>query len=334
MTLEKQQENIEHKEHDNSSVDEQLLQLKKDFAKEYFAKLQWDDWSLPWLLLSETGAVEDYLTSEWVFDSIKDKVVIWTLLQKILEKDTMDKLDAVKSKIDRVSKKDLSKATQEIEKIKQEVWLSVVADVPVQKDQEEVDQSIQTIVEDKEKYSSRKEKLFAILDKILDYDKKNSVKYNRWGRESLKTGLDCSGLIIYALRQIWLKEMWWDSRAMFSSLETEKIENNLDGVNPGDLIFWDSKNKDYKFSSGDIPTIKKDWEKYRIHHVAFVKDVNNDWTITVVESNWANWVVERKISLEEEKKKKHKSDLYVGSVDYDRLMAYTGPKENILEQVA
>lgn len=332
-------------EENKDSPDDELLKLKKDFAKDYFEKLQKESWSLPGLLLSETWTVEDYLTNEGVLDSIKDKVLLGLLLQKVLEKETMDKLNAVKSKIENISTTDVVKAKEELSILKKDVGLSV-DDVPmnqavIKQEQEKVDQDIQKTIET-EKWS-KQEKLMAILDKILKYDTTNNVKYQRGWRESLKKWLDCSWLVVYALRQIWLKEMWAEGRAMFNNVKTEKLvqeENssslseNVD-IKPGDLIFWDSKNPKYNFSVWDIPKLKKDKQTYRIHHVAFVKEVDySSGKITIIESNWVNWVSERKVSLEEEKKKKHKSDLYVWHVDYDSLMAYNWPKENILDQAA
>jgi hypothetical protein len=41
-----------------------LVEKKKEFAKAYFTKLQDEVGFLPGLLLSESGTVEDYLTSE------------------------------------------------------------------------------------------------------------------------------------------------------------------------------------------------------------------------------------------------------------------------------
>lgn len=341
---EKEQDNEREEQQEESSVDNELLQLKKNFAKEYFEKLQKDSWSLPWLLLAETWTVEDYLTSEGIVDNIKDKVLLGMILQKVLEKETMDKLDAVKSKIENISTKDVSKAKEELDILKKDVGL-VIDEKPqeekvVKQEQEQVDQSIQKVIEDEK--SPKQEKLMAILDKIMAYDQKNKVKYQRWWRESLKTWLDCSGLVVYALRQIWLKEMWAEGRTMFNNLKTEKLiqkeDKSLDeivSIKPGDLIFWDSKNKNYNFSVGPIPKLKKDGNTYRIHHVAFVKEIDYDsWKITIIESNWVSGVVERQISLEEEKNKKHKSDLYVWHVDYDQLLAYNWPKENLLSQAA
>lgn len=342
------QENQEEEQVDKekkSSPKDELLQLKKDFAKEYFTKLQQDSGSLPWLILAETWTVEDYLTNEGILDSIKDKVLLGMILQRVLEKETMDKLDVVKDKIAKIDSDNVKDVWNKLTDLRKEVGLSV-SDTPIDtkkvtEDQQKVDQDIQKTVE-AEKWS-KQEKLLAMLDKILKYDKTNNIKYQRWGRESLKKGLDCSWLIVYALRQIWLKEMWAEGRAMFNNLKTEKIDQEKDSralsenvtMKPGDLLFWDSKNPKYKFSVGPIPELEKDGKNYRIHHVAFIKEVDYaTGEFTIIESNGVSGVVERKVSLAEEKKKKHTSDLYVWHVDYDSLMAYNGPKENILDQVA
>ncbi|AHB41360.1 hypothetical protein P148_SR1C00001G0569 [candidate division SR1 bacterium RAAC1_SR1_1] len=341
---EKEQDDDELENKEEPEVDDELLQLKKDFAKEYFTKLQQESGSLPGLILSETGTVEDYLTHEGVLDGIKDKVLLGMILKRVLEKETMDKLDAVKDKIAKIDAEDAKSLSDKLSDLRKEVGLSA-NDTPIDNskivaEQKQVDQDIQETIEAEK--GSKQEKLLAMLDKILKYDQTNNVKYQRGGRESLKKGLDCSGLVVYALRQIGLKEMGAEGRAMFNNLKTEKLVkeegNALTGaveVKPGDLIFWDSKNPKYNFSVGPIPKIKKDGDTYRIHHVAFVKEVDYaSGKITIIESNGVSGVTERKVSLEEEKKKKHKSDLYVGHVDYDQLMAYNGPKENILDQAA
>lgn len=318
-----------------------LVEKKKEFAKAYFTKLQDEVGFLPGLLLSESGTVEDYLTSEWFFDHIKDKAILGMVLQRVLEQGTMQKLDAMKKKLETV------KTENELTSLESEILGGVVPQQLSAEQQQEEEKKQQEfsskLDEELEKIDTKQEKLLVILDKILKYDKTNNVKYQRWGRESLKKGLDCSWLVIYALRQIWLKEMWAEWRAMFSNLKTDKLvkkENSSSlseniTIKPGDLIFWDSKNPKYNFSVGSIPKIKKGDDTYRIHHVAFVKNVDySSGKITIIESNGINWVTEREVSLEEEKKKKHKSDLYVWHVDYDALVAYNGPKEDILNQAA
>ncbi len=311
-----------------------LVEKKKEFAKAYFTKLQDEVGFLPGLLLSESGTVEDYLTSEWFFDQIKDKAILGIVLKKVLEQGTMQKLDEMKKKLENI------KTENDLNSLESEIlgWVVVDKLSPEEQKIEEHKQEDFTskLNEELEKINDKKEKFLLILDKILQYDKNNKVKYGRWGRESLKKWLDCSWLIIYALKQIWLTWIGGDSRAMFSKWITDSKENKVTEntkLEPWQLLFWDSKNPKYNFSRAKIPEIEKDWKKYRIHHVAVVKSFSN-WIITIVESNWRNGVVERKISIEEEKKKKHKSDLYFWKVDFDRLVAYNGPRENVLDQVA
>ena len=311
-----------------------LVEKKKEFAKAYFTKLQDEVGFLPGLLLSESGTVEDYLTSEWFFDQIKDKAILGIVLKKVLEQGTMQKLDEMKKKLENI------KTENDLNSLESEIlgWVVVDKLSPEEQKIEEHKQGdfTSTLNEELEKINDKKEKFLLILDKILQYDKNNKVKYGRWGRESLKKWLDCSWLIIYALKQIWLTWIGGDSRAMFSKWITDSKENKVTEntkLEPWQLLFWDSKNPKYNFSRAKIPEIEKDWKKYRIHHVAVVKSFSN-WIITIVESNWRNGVVERKISIEEEKKKKHKSDLYFWKVDFDRLVAYNGPRENVLDQVA
>lgn len=311
-----------------------LVEKKKEFAKAYFTKLQDEVGFLPGLLLSESGTVEDYLTSEWFFDQIKDKAILGIVLKKVLEQGTMQKLDEMKKKLENIkTENDLNSLESEI------LWWVVVDKLSPEEqkiEEHKQEEFTSTLNEELEKINDKKEKFLLILDKILQYDKNNKVKYGRWGRESLKKWLDCSGLVIYALKQVWLAWIGGDSREMFnkrvSNPKEKKVTKNSK-LQPWQLLFWDSKNPKYNFSSWKIPEIEKESEKYRIHHVAVVKSFEN-WIITIIESNWLNGVVERKISLEEEKKKQHKSDLYVWSVDFDKLVAYHGPKENLLDQAA
>lgn len=311
-----------------------LVEKKKEFAKAYFTKLQDEVGFLPGLLLSESGTVEDYLTSEWFFDHIKDKAILGMVLQRVLEQGTMQKLDAMKKKLETVKTED------ELTSLESEILGGVIPQQLSEEEQKAEEERQQEFTskldEELGKISEKKDKFLLILDKILQYDQNNKVKYNRWGRESLKKWLDCSGLVIYALKQVWLTWIGGDSREMFnkrvSNPKEKKVTKNSK-LQPWQLLFWDSKNPKYNFSSWKIPEIEKESEKYRIHHVAVVKSFEN-WIITIIESNWLNGVVERKISLEEEKKKQHKSDLYFWSVDFDKLVAYHGPKENLLDQAA
>lgn len=311
-----------------------LVEKKKEFAKEYFAKLQDEVGFLPWLLLSESWTVEDYMTSEWFFDGIKDKAILGMILQKVLEQGTMQKLNEMKEKLHNI------KTENELTSLESEVLWWVV-DQKLSPEEQKIEEQKQeeftsTLNEELEKIDEKKDKFLLILDKILQYDKNNKIKYGRWGRESLKKGLDCSGLVIYSLKQVWLTWIGGDSREMFTKWVKDPKEKKVTKdtqLEPWQLLFWDSKNPKYNFSSGNIPEIKQDSGKYRIHHVAVVKSFDN-WIITIVESNWLNGVVERKISIEEEKKKKHKSDLYIWNVDYNNLVAYNGPKENVLDQAA
>ncbi|HCB51521.1 TPA: hypothetical protein DEP21_03010 [Patescibacteria group bacterium] len=90
------------------------------------------------------------------------------------------------------------------------------------------------------------------LDKVLEYDKTHPIKYKMGERTSLENGLDCSGLIIYTMHQAGLEAPGAESRAMFSNLDTEKLEmdddgdiTNLNTIKAGDTLFWNTTNPDY-----------------------------------------------------------------------------------------
>lgn len=181
----------------------------------------------------------------------------------------------------------------------------------------------------------KREDVLGRLDKVVDYDKEvKDIRYTRWGRNSVKEGLDCSGLIIYTLHQAGLEAPGGDSRSMFEGLKTEKLEMddkgwfaNIEGYKPGDIVFRDAKNPKYDRKESSIPTIRKDGKKFRIHHMAFIKEVDPaKGKLTIVESNGSQGVVERELSYKEVKEASHKSDLYAGKVEYDSLLAYNAPK--------
>jgi hypothetical protein len=181
------------------------------------------------------------------------------------------------------------------------------------------------------------------LDKIVKHDKKNPVKYARWGSTSVNKWLDCSGLIKYTLHQAWIESPWLDSKDMFQNTTTTKLEMNsnkwfanIESYQPGDLLFRNTTNSKYNWKNSKISKIKKDWKEYRIHHVAFIKEIYPDtWKIIIVESNWTEWLIQREIDYDYElNKSAHKSEIFAGKVNYDNLLAYNGTKENIDDKLA
>lgn len=114
----KETKEISEKEVDFSASE--LLQLKKDFAKEYFEKLQKDQgFSLSWLLLSEAWIIEEYLTTEQHFlDTIKDNVVKEFILKKALTEDVISQLESVKTDIDSISQTNKEDIKKELEKLR------------------------------------------------------------------------------------------------------------------------------------------------------------------------------------------------------------------------
>ena len=184
--------------------------------------------------------------------------------------------------------------------------------------------------------SDKRKQVIEIVNKILKKDKDHPIHYTWWWRDSIYKGLDCSWLIIYAFHQAKFIAPWWDdSREMFTSLPTEKliIKDKSESIEPiswvkeGDVLFRNTTNAQYDRKNNKIPTIEKNGHEYRIHHMAFVRSIDYvKGEITIVESNGAEWVTERTINAKEVlEKTDHKSELYVGKVNYDNLLAYTPP---------
>jgi len=105
---------------------------------------------------------------------------------------------------------------------------------------------VETLITDKKK------RVLNELDKVLEYDKTHPITYKMGERTTLENGLDCSGLIIYTLHQAGLDSPGAESRAMFSKLDTEKLEMDTDGkvqnlttIKPGDTLFWNTTNPEY-----------------------------------------------------------------------------------------
>lgn len=228
-------------------------------------------------------------------------------------------------------------------------WLNIwLIDINQYKTKESSEKLVADIVEqdvgEKEldenspEYLSEIEKRGKVMEQA-DLFAQKKVVYKWWGwREKTQSWLDCSWLIIASMNNAWFNVPWWDSRQMFRNLkQTRKLETKdnwikpLDNVKPWDLLFWNSTNPSYKWSTGQIPRVRK-WDiDYRIHHVAFVKNIDYDkWKVVVVEANWSKWVVESEIDVKKElKNDKHKSELFVWTVEYSNLLAYEWEKKEV-----
>jgi hypothetical protein len=63
---------------------------------------------------------------------------------------------------------------------------------------------------------------------------------------------------------------------------------NMNNMQPWDLIFWSKVNKDNSTGYHDLEREKKD---YNIHHVAMVMNTNpEDWTINILEVNTGGFI--------------------------------------------
>ena len=354
---------IEHQseEKKDSSLDQQKAELAELYLSLLDSKKDTLVWSVATLWIAVNPLKEkakSYLLSQdqkkkkWFFENITDKVKD-TLIKKASKE---AKLDLEYNRADLDKMKSLIKlAGDNEEKIKTMKTQIQNGEMPSLDESDKTSQIKNDSSVDKTSASSWKLgseivagaevlpeawKRWAVikkLDEVLKYDKTHPIKYSWWGKESVASGLDCSGLLIYTLHQAGLKSPWGDSREIFKELVTKKIDpkdatSSLSGIKPGDAIFWNSTDPQYHWKTGNIPTIEKGGSEYRIHHVAFVKEIWSDWKITIVESSGSQWVEERIVDPSHElTATKHKSELYVGHIDYDGLLAYQGKSdENLL----
>lgn len=180
-------------------------------------------------------------------------------------------------------------------------------------------------VESPEKMSDRRNAVVKNIHAVLAQDQKEDVDYLWWGKTKITEWLDCSGLIKYVVTHAWL-DIGWDSRTMFKQFPTSKLElddnksisSDVSNIKEGDVIFWNSVKPWFTWPTHwKPPSIEKDWTSYCIHHVAFVKSINKEkWTVDVVQSS-GGWVNEATINVSE--RAKHQDELYVASVDYEKL---------------
>lgn len=329
---------------DNQEPVDQILKLKKQIADKYVERLktQKEGW-LSSFLIGEGDALKDYLVSEWLWDKIKDAVK-GNFMEKIfasVDKTIFDDLKVVKQKID------AAKTEAELTALEVEV-IGGTEQLKTNNGQSKVDVSAGGVVwaaavgTAEILPTSKKGQVLKKLDEIVKYDASHPVKY-AWGwRENLKQWLDCSWLLVYTLHQVGLQMPGWNSTEMFKHVSTEKLElqddaiQDIANIKPWDVLFWNTTNPKYDWKEASIPTTEKDGHKYRIHHVAFVKAVNSlSWKVTLVESNGAHWVVERELDYKHElEDTKHKSELYLGHLDYDQLLVYNGSKDATLTVTA
>lgn len=139
------QKQQEKENKDETSSESELLQLKKDFAKEYFEKLQKDSWfSLSWLLLSETWVIEDYLTEENLLDKVKDNVIKEVFLKKALTEDIISQLETVKKDITDISAEKKEEVKQKLEELR--IKYNLKENTDKINSNEETDSSVPSII--------------------------------------------------------------------------------------------------------------------------------------------------------------------------------------------
>lgn len=181
----------------------------------------------------------------------------------------------------------------------------------------------------------------AVLDGITDIQRINNLKpitYKMWARIVSDTdenpAIDCSGLICHIWRNAWFAvNSEYTTRVFFRKYNTEvllekgqtKASINLDNIKPWDLIYWNATNDAYDRSSEPIPNLMKDDKKYRIHHIALVKDIYpNTNEILIFESRYPEGVGERRLSIVHElENTESQSELYVSRIDYNKLTRKT-----------
>jgi len=271
--------------------------------------------------------IKKYLTNEWFWDLLEDKIITKKVFDMYLSW-YGEKWDVLFGK--------LQKARELF------VWAKTMEDLSVlQKEfnlyDEDVDVSDADFYKDNPDYnwssleilSDRRQAVLNNIDAIIAQDKKTPIRYKWGGRKSMKDWLDCWWLVVYALQHAWLK-VSGNSRSLFQDFDTTKLDVDTHGaittdtshIQEWDVMFWDSLDPSYKWSTGEIPPVKKDNKNYRIHHIAFVKSIDRArWIVHTVESNWANWVTENEVSVSDwlTKKWNKKSSLHVAHVDYDAL---------------
>ena len=336
---------------DQSDSSSEIEDLREEVADLYVtmldAKKEGIVWTVAWLGVSLNPLkkeAKEYLLS---FDTQKEKDIFDKLWKKF-EKAFMEKLtggtliDYNKTELDKMKSliaqnKDSKTALENIKSQIEEGKDPTANPLPEADGQEQQKQVPPVTVETA--LTGKRQQVLKQLDEVVSYDSNHAVKYTWGGRESLAQWLDCSGLLIYTMHHAGLESPGGDSRAMFKKLSTEKLDMNADGkienlttIKPGDALFWNTTNPEYDWKQSSIPTIKKDGNDYRIHHVAFVKEVTSSGELVIVESNGSEGIVQRKIDYKHElEESKHKSELYVGHVDYDQLLAYV-PKDKSKEQ--
>jgi hypothetical protein len=341
---------------DTSSKGDSLQKLKKEVAKKYLSLIDskkegvvWVGATLGvWLNPLQDSSIKYLLwKKEWLFPKLfnsllknikKDKNVDLDLVY-----DRENVLDPMKNVLEKADIEQLKSLKKQIEAWKIPTELTDPSTIKTEAGVATVAASSVALANsssiEKNKESGKRGIVLKKLDEVVAYDKTHPIKYSWWGRNNVQSWLDCSWLLIYTMHQAGLQSPGWDSRDIFQHVSTEKVpvvsdwtSSTLSSIKPGDAIFWNATNEKYNWKTWKIPTIKKGDVDYRIHHICFVKEVSSDGKITIVESSGSQWVVERQIDPNHElTATKHKSELYVGHIDYDGLLAYNAkPDEQLL----
>lgn len=179
-----------------------------------------------------------------------------------------------------------------------------------------------------------RERVISAIDDIKQINQDTPIWYKMGSRkiEWSNPRIDCSGLVSTVLDKAWFAVWDQTSRSLFAKFDTKqlsaKVDNSvkvqksvLDNTKPGDIVYWNSTNSEYTWSTGAIPSIKKDGKDYRIHHVAVITDTFADGRLRIFEANGKDGVTERVINPKDVLADRSKSELYVSNMRYDALPA-------------
>lgn len=260
------QENPEETTPEDESSEMTIEDTKEQLATMYLNFLDKQKWGIlattAWLGVNlnplQKDAVEYLTTDKTVPDktdffsnigkNIKKKFVEkftgWTMLE--YNKASLNKMKALITQY----KDDQTKLQELMTQIEDGIdptIAAVAATTPVVADAVTPDTKVE--YDDK----TNREKVLTQLNKVIEEDKKDPINYLWWGKKDPEGWLDCSWLIYYTLDQAWLKTSL-DSRSMFNDFDTKKLElkewthevtTDVSDIQEGDIIRWNSTNKDY-----------------------------------------------------------------------------------------
>lgn len=178
----------------------------------------------------------------------------------------------------------------------------------------------------------QRQHILSILEDVLQKNNQTPIPYAWWWRTDISVGLDCSWLVYYVIHQAWLSVPVFTSRSAFKWLPTQLVEldadkkikkDSLHDIMPWDLLFRNSIDPEYAYSTWPVWPVHKDEKTYRIHHIAFIKDINyNRGEISIIEMNSGKWWLVQDTVNVYDRLYNHgikNSELYVAKMDYSNL---------------